>query len=971
MAELALLTGLGYAGYITEKDPAQATKKTSYSDKVLLDDYRYSQYHSDTIKTMDSKVKNIYKQRQMDTMDPKKFMIPVYYGLEDKAKEMGAGTNQVSNPSQTQSFESQFELQKFSSDVKPVGSNEVNSGNSVWSVFETFDSNPAASSNSMTYGVVAPDDKSFTHNNMNIFNRMRDMDTPKLRDNRKLEYFTGSSTDGTYKPKRETEPFFKPVAGNTWGQGGMPSITTFIESRMVDNVKMEKRSEKPFEPRRIGPGIGLSVDQDSLGGIHDTTRILPKTVDELRRADNPKVSYQPPILPGKKGEKRSVVAPFEHRRPDKFRENDAPVASGGQFKGQRTADNINLEIGNRTFSTPVIGPASGSYGVATPEMKGQVKAPKEKQLGEFNQGPASGQTRSLQNQNAFKASDTQRNQTSVNYTGVMGGVKQAITPYDPKNVAQPTQQLPSYNPTGAAMGGAGANAFNPNHLAQPTQQLGSYVPTGANAGFGFNAFNPNNLAQPTQQLASYVPTGAGAAHGFSTFNPYDLAQPTQQLQAMQPASGAANQSQGGFAYNPHDVAKQTQQQTIMTQQFQNNFTGPTTHTTQFQDMARQTQQQDVMTRQFQNNLAGSASHTTQFQDIARQTQQQDIMAQQFQNNLKGSASHTTQFQDMARQTQQQDIMTQQFHNNLAGTQNQGHTTQFQDMARQTQQQQLMTQQFQNNLTGPKGYIVPLQDGVKHTQQQDLMTQQFNMFLAGGHQGPTTQLQDMARHTQQQDLMSQQFAMGGMGTHQNSGYVVTDMNAPTTLKQLINYNGHINPVGNQSTSQANAAIATQWYAPTTLKDQVKNVDYVGAAGITSQQINQMQFTNANTNAFREITVAGRAPTTGNVNLAPSVNSMGAVELRDQINIDRFNAPRQTNFNAARPDINMAQRTTPFYDDNINQYQMSTLQTNPYYSNGPSQLYHYTNDPAYAQTINRQQLMIAPLGQSICTDLGRLQ
>jgi len=893
---------------MTEKDPAQTTKKTSYSDKVLLDDYRYSQYHSDTIKSMDSKVKNIYKHREIDTMDPKKFMIPVYYGLEDKVNEMGAGTNQVSNTSnsQSQSFESQFELQKFNSDTKPVSSNEANSSNNVWSVFESFDSNPSASTNSMTYGVVAPDDKSFTHNNMNIFNRMRDMDTPKLRDSRKLEYFTGSSTDGTYKPKRETEPFFTPVAGNTWGQGGMPSVTTFIESRMQDNVKMEKRSEKPFEPRRIGPGIGLSVDQDSLGGIHDTTRILPKTVDELRRADRPKVSYQARVIHGKKGEKRSVVTPFEHRRPDKFRENDAPIASGGQFKGQRTADNINLELGNRTFSTPVIGPAAGSYGVATPEMKGQVKAPKEKQLKEFNQGPASGKTKALQDQNAFKASDTQRNQTSVEYSGVIGGVKQAITPYDPKNVAQPTQQLGSYNPYGAGAG-FGFNTFNPNDLAQPTQQLGSYNPSGAaNQSQGGFAYNPNDTAKQTQQLPMYNPSGAAnQSQGGFAYNPHDTAKQTQQLPMYNP-SGAANQSQGGFAYNPHDTAKQTQQLPMY------NPSGAA------------------------NQSQGGFAYNPH--DTAKQTQQQDIMTRQFQNNLTGVISHTTQFQDMAKSTQQQE---------------------------------LMTKQFQSNLTGPKGYIVPLQDGVKQTQQQDLMTQQFNMFLAGGQQAHTTQFQDMAKQTQQQDLMTQQFAMGPMGTHQNSGYVVTDAHAPTTLKQLVNYNNHINPVGNQSTTQANSAIATQWYAPTTLKDQVKNVDYVGTAGITSQQMNQMQFANANTNAFREITVGSRAPTTANVNLVPSVTSMGTVELRDQINIDRFNAPRQTNFNAGRPDINMVQRTTPFYDDNINQYQMSTLQTNPYYSNGPAQLYHYTNDPTYAQTINRQQLVIAPLGQSICTDLNRLQ
>jgi len=966
MAELALLAGLGYAGYISEKNSITQDNKTSYSDKVLLDDYRYSQYHSNITKQMDDKVKNIYEQRSKDTMDPKKFMIPVYYGLEEKAEQMGAGTRPESTKQNVETFESQFELQKFNSKSKPTGSNESGSlrnATSDWSVFEAFTSN---NNSDMTYGVVSASDKSFTHNNMNIFNRMRDMDTPALRDSRKLEYFTGSSTDGTYKPKKEVEPFFKPVAGNTWGQGGMPAVTTFIEDRMQDGVKMEKRKEKPFEPRKIGPGIGLSLDQDSLGGLHDTTRVLPKTVDELRRADDPKISYQPPILPGKKGEKRSVVAPFEHRRPDKFRQNVAPVASGGQIKGQKIADNINLELGNRTFSTPVIGPAAGNYGVATPKMKGQVKAPKDKQLGEVNMGPASGQNRSNQNQKAYQASDTQRNQTSVQHSGVIGGVKQAITPYDPKNVVNPTQQLPSYNPVGAGAS-RGFNAYNPNNLANPTQQLSSYVPTGATSNSGFNAFNPNNLANPTQQLSSYVPTGATSNSGFNAFNPNDVANPTQQLQAQQPATGATS-SFGFNSFNPNNVANTTQQQYLMAQQFQNQFTGQKTHMTQFQDQAKQTQQQELMAQQFQNQFTGQKTQMTQFQDQAKQTQQQELMAQQFQNQFTGQKTQMTQFQDQAKQTQQQELMAQQFQNQFTGQKTQ--MTQFQDQAKQTQQQDLMTRQFQNNLTGPSSYIIPIQDQLKQTQQQDLMTQQFNMFLASSQQGPTTQLQDQVRRTQQQDFVNNQ-SMGWAGTHQDSGYAVTDAHAPTTMKQLINYNGHTNGVGNQSMLQSNAAIATNWYAPTTLKDQVKNVNYIGSGGITSQQINQMQYSNANSNAFKEVTVGSRDPTTANVKLAPSVTSIGSVELRDQINIDRFNPPRQSSFNAARPDMNMMQRTTPFYNDNINKNQMSTLQTNPYYSNGPSQMYHYMNTPGYADTINRQQLVIAPLGQSICTSLDRLQ
>jgi hypothetical protein len=250
MAELALLAGLGYAGYISDKKSITQDKNTLYSDKVLLDDFRYSQYHSNITKQMDEKVKNVYEQRSKDTMDPKKFMIPVYYGLEDKAEQMGAGTG-TEPRKQVETFESQFELQKFNSKSKPIGSNEAgsNEGTSGWSVFEAFNSNNNSNNKSdMTYDVVSASDKSFTHNNMNIFNRMRDIDTPALRDSRKLEYFTGSSTDGTYKPKREVEPFFKPVAGNTWGQGGMPGVSTFIEGRMQEGVRMEKRKEKPFEP---------------------------------------------------------------------------------------------------------------------------------------------------------------------------------------------------------------------------------------------------------------------------------------------------------------------------------------------------------------------------------------------------------------------------------------------------------------------------------------------------------------------------------------------------------------------------------------------------------------------------------------------------------------------------------------------------------------------------------------------------
>ena len=487
MAELALLASLGYAGYKSEKESKNINNKSLYDDKILLDDYRYSQYHSNIETKVDDRVKEIYNKRNKDTMDPKKFMIPVYYGLEDKAREIGTGADIIKAPIK-ESFESQFEPQRFDS-RKAVALNDIDNSNiskgsarqnyiaskNKWSVFEDFNEQQEIKSD-MTYGIVSPSDKSFVHNNMNIFNRMKDLQTPELRDHRQLEFFSGSSA--TYTPKKETEPFFQPVKGNTWGQGGMPSVTTFIENRLNANVGLEKKKQKPFEPRKVGPGLGLGANQDTLGGLHDTTRVLPPTIDELRRKDDPKLTYTPPVIAGKKGENRSVVAPFEHRRPDKFREDVEQVQSGGQVKAQKTSDNINIELGNRTFSTPVIGPAGASNsGFATPGMKGQIQAPKDKQFNQTYQGPVQGNNVFLRNPDSFHILDSQRNFTNVENNGNIGS-RQMINSHNPNHLANPTQQLNSFQQQ-APNKTQGPNFYNPNHLANSTQQLNSYQQQGA------------------------------------------------------------------------------------------------------------------------------------------------------------------------------------------------------------------------------------------------------------------------------------------------------------------------------------------------------------------------------------------------------------------------------------------------------------------------------------------------------------
>jgi hypothetical protein len=1122
MAELALLAGLGYAGYISEPDQKHINNKTSYDDKLLLDDNKYSEYHSNIIQKTDLKIQNKYKQREKDTMDPKKFLIPVYYGLDDESKQMGTST-EINKPIQ-ESFTSQFELQKFNSkNTVPVNDgfnnsrqNEIASKNG-WSVFEDFNTDTNTNSD-MTYGIVPASDKSFTHNNMNIFNRMRDIDTPVLRDSRKLEYFSGSSK--TYTPKKETEPFFKPVSGNTWGQGGMPGITTFVQNRMNEGIKMEKRKQKPFEPRKIGPGIGLGINQDSLGGLHDTSRILPRTIDELRRKDDQRITYTPPVLPGKKGEGRSIIGTFEHRNPDKFRSDVEPVKSGGQFKGLRTPDNINIDIGNRTFSTPVIGPAgSSTFGFSTPNMKGEIKAPKNKQLQKFNQGPAQGNVRSLQNKQSFAVTNTQRIFTNTELNGNVSksqgtnaydptnipnptqqlnsfnsvgpnNVRQGINTYDPTNIPNPTQQLNSFNSVGPNNVRQGINTYDPTNIANPTQQLNSFNSVGPNnvrQGFnaydptitanptqqlnsfnsvgpnnvrqGFNAYDPTNIANPTQQLNSFNSVGPNnVLQGINTYDPTNIANPTQQLNSFNPV-GPNNVRQGFNAYDPTIIANPTQQlqnfnsvgpnnvrQGINTydptntanptQQLQNfNSVGPNNvrqgiNTYDPTIIANPTQQLQNFNSVGPNNVRQGintydptiiANPTQQLQNfnpvgpnnvrqgintydptiIANPTQQLQNFNPVGPNNVRQgintydptiTANPTQQLQNfnpvgpnnvrqgfnaydptiIANPTQQ----LQSF--NPVGPNYGGQISSYYDpehLANPTQQLQSFnpvgpnyggqissyydpehlanpTQQLNSfNPVGPNygGQISSYYDPT-HLANPTQQLQTFNPMAPGNvGQGPNFyNPNDLAKQTQQGELV-QKTNMGWLGTHQDSGYTVTDARAPLTLKQLINYNNHINGVGNQSIYSANSADATNWNAPITLKDIVKYEDYIGIAGNSYKTLDTVQYKNAHTNTSKEVVLKEREPTNSNVSMIPDKNSIGIVELKDQINIDRFNPPRQTNFNAARPEINQMNRTNITYGDNINKSQIDTLKTNPYYSNGVNQLYHYMNNPNYQQKI----------------------
>jgi len=168
-----------------------------------------------------------------------------------------------------------------------------------------------------TYGVVSKEN--FVHGNMMPFFKSSDggFNPYTERKNteqrqRKMDFFTGSANNLQYKPKTERKQLFDPVIGLT-NLYGTPDMTNFLDSRYIPSN--ERRNERPTQLTYITPGLNLGYNETGKSGFHDSFRVMPKTVDELRVANNPKLSYNQPVIPGMKGQRGSVPSKMYKRRP--------------------------------------------------------------------------------------------------------------------------------------------------------------------------------------------------------------------------------------------------------------------------------------------------------------------------------------------------------------------------------------------------------------------------------------------------------------------------------------------------------------------------------------------------------------------------------------------------------------------------------------------------------------------------------
>ena len=197
----------------------------------------------------------------------------------------------------------------------------------------------------------------FRHNNMNPFNgsKPRGQEYNVNTAETILDNYSGSGSQVI--KKIEQAPLFKPQENVQWAYGA-PNMSEFYQSRV--NPAMRNNMVKPFESIRVGPGLDKGYNSSGSGGFNSGMEArdqwLPKTVDELRVATNPKEEYS---LVDHQGPAQAqiknvgILGKTEKYRPDTFFINtqDRWLTTTGAEKASRIVADEVLKDSSRTETT--------------------------------------------------------------------------------------------------------------------------------------------------------------------------------------------------------------------------------------------------------------------------------------------------------------------------------------------------------------------------------------------------------------------------------------------------------------------------------------------------------------------------------------------------------------------------------------------------------------------------------------------
>jgi len=396
----------------------------------------------------------------------------------------------------------------------------------------------------------------FTHNNMTPFfgGRVKQNVNPNANSGI-LDSFSGSGINQI--KKREVETMFDTARAPYGNPYGLESSTDFVQSRIND--PRNRAGERPFEPVRVAPGVNEGFASLGKGGLQqfEVNQYMIdniKRTDQLRTADNPKLTYNQPVVPGQHfiGTAAQDSGEVRKYRPDTFYidENGERFGAAGQSEHQRETTRPVQVLKHTTrpeTSSELLGPA-GSVEYGQSYVAGSYRLPMSQQYGGAGYRNA--------DMTSYTTANTDAPENDYGRSGI------EIRPNE-RNVTG--ERVVGLNLVPAEAGALTVHYDDPSRPTRRAETVGTIRQTGTPVGYAGGApaitvWDPNDVARTTvkEGLVDWnymgIAGSADAPNKLKTYDPDDIAKPTQksQLSAKSDYFGSPNATNKDFT--SHDSA---------------------------------------------------------------------------------------------------------------------------------------------------------------------------------------------------------------------------------------------------------------------------------------------------------------------------------------------------------------------------------------------------------------------------------
>jgi len=414
----------------------------------------------------------------------------------------------------------------------------------------------------MTYKIFNKDE--LIHNNMQPFFKDRGMlitEDNSRNLEQKLDIYTGSSR--FYFSKREvpniTENFeggfstaYQPIPQLSYTRG-TPVQVDLMQDRYFSGK--EKRNDLPFYQVRVTPGLNIGAYEDGKVGFQDPFQPANKTIDQLRRLDNPQISGTEPSIPGAHGFGRgSIIGDVVNKKPVTYGtlgENYSIEKTFSTVQGPTDKGNWNFDKAHRGEEEFVEqGPMGSNNQELIPDIDnyGKQKSPFKRLMPGFVQSLMKSENSiPLLDQSSYNNPITQRSTANSTYTaGMAGSGAGEVSEYQFMTTNRSNMQD---NFVGSIGNTSGGNGEVSNYQDLPTQRFNTNANFTGSMGNTSGGNGDMSIYQftPTQRFntnANFTGSMSNTSGGNGDVSEYQFT-PTQRFNTNANFTGSMGNTSGG------------------------------------------------------------------------------------------------------------------------------------------------------------------------------------------------------------------------------------------------------------------------------------------------------------------------------------------------------------------------------------------------------------------------------------------